>query len=150
VETHTHLCIISSSFIFRMRNVSSKSCREYHSTHFMFHNFFFENLAIYDIMRKNIVEWCGPQMTIWRRCIAFWIPKATNKYTHSGCVMLTVLTLQRWLHERASVLRYTLHLHCFYCYFIYNLFVLFFFTLTSSFLLIYSAIKFLPFFSEWE
>ena len=45
------------------------------------------------------------QMTIWRMRIACWIPKATN--THSECAILTAFPLQRWLHERASMLRYT-------------------------------------------
>jgi len=44
-------------------------------------------------------------MKIWLRCIACWIPKATN--THSGCDILMAVSLQQWLHERASVLRYT-------------------------------------------
>jgi len=42
---------------------------------------------------------------IWRMHNACWVPKATN--THTGCVMLISLPLQQWLHERASVLRYT-------------------------------------------
>ena len=29
------------------------------------------------------------------------------KYTHSGCVILTTFPLQQWLHERASILRYS-------------------------------------------
>ena len=44
--------------------------------------FFFENLVFYEIMWKN-VEWVKPQMTIWRKRIAWWIRKATN--IHSGC-----------------------------------------------------------------
>jgi len=46
------------------------------------------------------VEECG-------RCPVFarWIPKATN--THSGCVILIAFPIQRWLHEHASMLRYT-------------------------------------------
>jgi hypothetical protein len=32
-------------------------------THFMFHNFFPENRAGYEIMSKNMVEPEGPQMT---------------------------------------------------------------------------------------
>ena len=35
-------------------------------THFMFSNFDFENRAVYEIMRKNIVEPDRPRMTIWR------------------------------------------------------------------------------------
>jgi hypothetical protein len=44
-------------------------------------------------------------MTIWRIRIAYWIPKATN--THTGCVILIAFPLQQWMHERASMLRYT-------------------------------------------
>jgi hypothetical protein len=44
-------------------------------------------------------------MTIWRMRVACWIPKATN--THTVCVKLIAFTLQQWLHERASILRYT-------------------------------------------
>jgi hypothetical protein len=40
-----------------------------------------------------------------RMRIACWIPKATN--THSQHVILTAFPLQQWLHERASMLRYT-------------------------------------------
>jgi hypothetical protein len=29
------------------------------------------------------------------------------KYTHSGCVILIAFPQQHWLHERASMLRYT-------------------------------------------
>jgi hypothetical protein len=44
-------------------------------------------------------------MTIWRMRIASWISKATD--THSEYVTLTAFILQLWLHERASMLRYT-------------------------------------------
>jgi hypothetical protein len=44
-------------------------------------------------------------MTIWRVRIACWIPRASD--THSGCVMLIALPLQQWMHESASILRYT-------------------------------------------
>ena len=45
------------------------------------------------------------RMTIRRMRIACWIPKATN--THSEYVILIAFPLQQWLHELASVLRYT-------------------------------------------
>ena len=61
---------ISHSFLRRMRSVSDKSCTQ--NTHFTFNNFFFsENLAVYEIMWKNIVEQDRPQMTIWRMRIAY-------------------------------------------------------------------------------
>ena len=45
------------------------------------------------------------------RCmrIACWIPKATN--THLEYVIFIAFPLQQWLHERASLLRYT-YVHC--------------------------------------
>ena len=55
-------------------------------------------------MWKNVVELGRPRMK-WRMRIACWMPKATN--THTGCVILSAFPLQKWLHERASVLRYT-------------------------------------------
>jgi len=39
-------------------------------THFAFGKFFFENLAVYERMWKNIVEPGRPQMAIWRVRIA--------------------------------------------------------------------------------
>ena len=55
-------------------------------------------------MRENIVEPDRPRMTIWRMRIACCIPKATN--TRSEYVILTVVPLQEWLQEHASMLLY--------------------------------------------
>jgi len=44
-------------------------------------------------------------MTLRRIRITCWTPKATN--THSECALLIVLSLQLWLHERFSMLRYS-------------------------------------------
>ena len=55
-------------------------------------------------------------MTIWRKCIACWIPKATN--THSQYVILTAFPLQQWLKGRVSMLRYmytACHVNFCYC-----------------------------------
>ena len=46
-----------------------------------------------------------PQMIIWRMRVACWITKATD--IHSEYVILTAFPLQQWLHERASIYRYT-------------------------------------------
>jgi hypothetical protein len=73
-------------------------------THFIFNNVF-RNRALREKMWKNIVEPDRPQMTIWRLHIACWIPKATD--TLSEYVILLTFRLQQWLHEGASVLRYT-------------------------------------------
>jgi hypothetical protein len=105
----THIFVITSrSFLLRMRNVPDKSCRENQNTHFVYSNIFFEKCAVYEIMWEN-VQRGTPQMTIWRMCIAFWIPKAINPDT--GCVILIAFPRQQWLHERASMLRYT-HIAC--------------------------------------
>jgi len=72
----------------------------------MFSNaLFFENRVVYEIMWKNTIERVRPQMTIWRMPITCWLSKATN--TFSEHVLLIVLPLQQWLHERASMVRYT-------------------------------------------
>ena len=44
-------------------------------------------------------------MTIWRIHTARWMPKATDIY--SAYVILSAFPLQQWLHEHASMLRYT-------------------------------------------
>jgi hypothetical protein len=44
-------------------------------------------------------------MTIEHMRIAWWIPNTTN--THLGYVTLIAFPLQQWLHESASMLRYT-------------------------------------------
>jgi len=56
MKTNTHFFIISRSFIHRMKNISDKICRENQKFFFCNQYFFFENRAVYDIMKKNIVE----------------------------------------------------------------------------------------------
>jgi hypothetical protein len=57
-------------------------------------------------MWKYIVVDSGrPQMTIWHMHTACWIPKATN--TSSEYIIIIVLSVQQWLHDHASELRYT-------------------------------------------
>jgi hypothetical protein len=43
-------------------------------------------------------------MTIWPTHISCWIANATNK--HSEYVIIIAFPLQKWLHQRASILRY--------------------------------------------
>jgi hypothetical protein len=67
-------------------------------THFTSNNFFFfQNHAFYEITWKNILQ---PGTLI-----ACWTRKATN--AHSECVILIAFPLQQWLHERATMLRFT-------------------------------------------
>ena len=101
-----YIFLLLSRWVFRMRTISNKCCRENQNTYFMFGKFFFsENHAVYGIMWKNMVEPDRPQMTIWHMLNAFWITKATN--TYSECVICIAFPLQKWLHEHASMLRYT-------------------------------------------
>jgi len=45
----------------------------------MFTNIFFRyNLAVGEMVWKNVVEPERPKMTIWRIHISRWVPKATN------------------------------------------------------------------------
>ena len=44
-------------------------------------------------------------MEIWRMRVACWVLKATD--THSEYVTLIAFPLQKWLHERTSMLRHT-------------------------------------------
>jgi hypothetical protein len=67
--------------------------------HFVFNNFFFI-LPVYEIIWEHTVERNSQQMTIWRKRIACWRPKATN--TDPGCVILIAFPLQFWLQEHAS------------------------------------------------
>ena len=47
---------MSRSVLVKMRNVSDKSCTEIQNTHFVFSNYFSENLAICETMLKNMVQ----------------------------------------------------------------------------------------------
>ena len=68
-------------------------------------------------MWNTTVEPDRSRVTIWRMRTACWMPKATNAY--SEYVILVRFQQQQWLHERASILRYT------YIGFIVQLFVIF-------------------------
>ena len=69
--------IIFHSILLKMRNILDNNCTESQNT---LCSIFFpsENRAVYELMWKNIVERVRPQMTIWRKSIACWIPKDKN------------------------------------------------------------------------
>jgi len=54
---------------------------------------FKENRAVYEIMRKNIVQPDRPEVTVRRMRIACWILKATN--THSEYAIFVAFPLQQ-------------------------------------------------------
>jgi hypothetical protein len=99
---HFFLSYLALLFLeWEMRNVSDESCRENQNTKFIF-----QNRAVCEIMWKNTVEPDKPHMTkTWRMRIACWIP--TSRNTHSEYIILTAFPLQQWLHECATMLRYT-------------------------------------------
>jgi len=74
--------------------------------------FFFENRVVYEITWKNLIERGRPQMTIWRLCIACWIPKATNTHTHWSCNTLCFSTATMVTRTRLNV---TFYVHCLSC-----------------------------------
>ena len=84
-----------------MRNVSDSDWRENQKcTSYVLKLFFFENHAVY-----NVVEPGRVQTKIWRMRVECWLSKATN--TLSEYVIRISFSLKQWLHERASMLRYT-------------------------------------------
>jgi hypothetical protein len=88
-----------------MKNVSDNICKENPNTRVMFNKLFFfflENRVVYEKMWKN-VQRNKTQLIIQRMRIACWIPKATN----TQYAVIIALPLQKWLHERASMLHYT-------------------------------------------
>jgi len=80
----------------------------------MFNNFFLfrKSCRLVD----NVEKYCRTRQAtgdnIWRVLIACWIPKATS--IHSEYVICIDFPVQHWLHERASMLRYT-HAACLVC-----------------------------------
>ena len=75
-------------------------------THILYSvNFFFENLALYEIMWKNNAESGRPQMTIWHMSIACRTPKTTN--IHPKYVIFISFPMQQWLQEHLSIICYT-------------------------------------------
>jgi hypothetical protein len=63
---------------------------------------------------ENIVQPDRPQMTIWRKRIACWIPVATN--TLSEYEIFIAFPVEQWLREDVSMLRYT-HIVCLFIFF---------------------------------
>ena len=67
---------------------------------------YFPKIVLFIRYVEKYLEPDRPQMTIWCMRIACWTPKATN--THSEYVKLIAIRLQQWLHERASLLLYSI------------------------------------------
>jgi hypothetical protein len=83
-------------------------------THSMFSNFFFEDHTLYEIMWNNFVELGRPEMTIWRKRIAFCISKATHMHTHRWCNTHSFSTETMVARTRLSVKLFVDCLSCWY------------------------------------
>jgi hypothetical protein len=83
-----------------MKNVAHKSCIEARNMHFMLNTFFFENRAIYEIVWKKYgrARRDTGNNIIQRMRFVCWITKAEY-------VLLIAFPRQKWLRERASMLR---------------------------------------------
>jgi hypothetical protein len=97
---------VSRSVLVTKRNVSDKSCRE-NQKHILCSTKFFppEIHAVCEIMWKNSAKPDRPHITIWPCAFSCRIPKATD--AHLECEYLLFSKLQQWLHQSASMLRYT-------------------------------------------
>ena len=84
-----------------MRNISDKTCSENQNT-ILFATIFSANLAVYEIMLKNMVKPDRPQITTRRMRFACWITKGAN--THSEYVKLTAFPWEHRLCENASII----------------------------------------------
>jgi hypothetical protein len=105
-------CMIIPRWIpLRARNVTDKSCRENQNTYFVFSKFFSEDCAVYEMMMEKYGR--ARQATddsIARRMRFAWrVTKATD--VRSEYLILNAFSLQQWLGEGASMLRYT-HTAC--------------------------------------
>jgi len=84
VKTTGHFWSHLAQFFLQREIFQTNVAEKIQNTLFMFSNFFSENRALYENVRK----YCGTakaQLTIWRLCLSYWISKATN--THSQYVM---------------------------------------------------------------
>jgi len=110
---YIYICLtICSLVLFGRKNISCKS-RENQNMHFMYNNLFFlfrKACRSEDNVEKILYSQDRPQVTKWHTRIACWTRKSIN--THSEYVILITFSLQQWLFERASMLRYT-YIDCF-------------------------------------
>ena len=104
-EDRHKFSIISRSVLLRMTNIPDKPCRDTRNTHFVFSNFFFRKLCLFEITWKYILEPDRPHVIMQSMRIACWILKVTD--IHSQYAILIAFPLQHLLHERASILRCT-------------------------------------------
>ena len=117
-EDQCTFLVVSRSVLLRMRNVSGKSCRQNQNTHFILNNFFFlENLAVYEIMWKNIYSRRGH---IWQCGACVLHAGYLRLYTHAHTHTHTLRICNTYFFSTAKVVTHThlivtLYVHCLSC-----------------------------------
>jgi hypothetical protein len=84
-----------------MTNAVKKICRENESTYCMFSTSFSENRAVYEIMRKNMLESDRNRITIRRMRCACYKTKATD--TYSEYVILIAFPRKQWVTRKRLI-----------------------------------------------
>ena len=97
LDTNIRFLSYLAQFFFVLKMFQPNLQRERLNTNFIFNNFFFENLSVYEIMWKNNVQPDRPQMTVWCIRIVCWIPMATK--TSLEYAIFTAFPLPQWLHK---------------------------------------------------
>ena len=75
------------------------------------------NTTGWTILKKNILDLCRPQMTVWCMRIACCISKFIDTQSESEYVIFTAFPLQLWVTQSASMSHYT-----YMCRYNYDLF----------------------------
>ena len=68
--------------------------------------YFFLNRALYEIVWKNMIQATDDDI-IRRMRVAYWIPETSDTHSEYVRVIIIAFLQQHWLHDGASVLRYT-------------------------------------------
>jgi len=88
-----------------MRNTSDKICRENRNVHSVINNSFLSRKSYH--IWDSVESRTGHRWHITAHEICMLDNEGKNRNTQSKYVILTAFPLQQWLHERASMLRYT-------------------------------------------
>jgi hypothetical protein len=99
---HEDLClfmIVSRRILFRMRNISNKSCREHQNTHFLFSKFFRKSCRLWHhVGKRGRVRQATDDNTIRRMRFACWISKARHSRV---CIRI-------WVYKNVKIYRTTI------------------------------------------
>jgi hypothetical protein len=83
MKTNIYFLSFLAHFFLEWETFQTKVVEEIKTHIYVQYLFFFENRAVYEIMWENIVQPGRRNTTIWRMCVACWIPKVTHTHTHT-------------------------------------------------------------------